>query len=166
MDDFTGVVLDKLDELGIADDTIVIWASDNGADTTYHYPAIDPDPVGVNGTGFSAVARRAVHGARGVEPDALHRSMAGEGTGPGRSATSSCNTVDWFTTLLNVAGANVPDDRIIDGMDLRDFRSATPRSRVVTSSCTFRGTGSKRPVAPVEGPSLQAGLTSTRPGRR
>ena len=27
MDDFTGVVLDKLDELGIADDTIVVWAS-------------------------------------------------------------------------------------------------------------------------------------------
>ena len=53
MDDFTGVVLDKLDELGIADDTIVIWSSDNGADTTYHYPAIDPDPVGGQWHGFS-----------------------------------------------------------------------------------------------------------------
>ena len=53
MDDFTGVVLDKLDELGLADDTIVVWASDNGADTTYHSPVIDPDPAGGQWHGFS-----------------------------------------------------------------------------------------------------------------
>ena len=53
MDDFTGVVLDKLDELGLADDTIVVWASDNGADTTYRTPAIDPDPAGGQWHGFS-----------------------------------------------------------------------------------------------------------------
>ena len=29
--------------------------------------------------------------------------------------------VDWFTTLLNAAGAQVPGDRMIDGMDMRDF---------------------------------------------
>ena len=33
MDAFTGGILDNLDELGIAEDTIVVWASDNGADT-------------------------------------------------------------------------------------------------------------------------------------
>ena len=31
------------------------------------------------------------------------------------------HAVDWFTTLLNAAGAKVPDDRMIDGMDMRDF---------------------------------------------
>jgi arylsulfatase len=31
------------------------------------------------------------------------------------------HTVDWFTTLLNVAGATVPSDRMIDGMDMGDF---------------------------------------------
>ena len=46
MDDFTGVILDKLDELGVADDTIVVWASDNGPDPTYHSPVSDPDPMG------------------------------------------------------------------------------------------------------------------------
>ena len=62
MDDFTGIVLDKLDELGIADDTIVVWASDNGPDTTYHAPGGRP------GSGrrsvvrvLWAVARRPVH---------------------------------------------------------------------------------------------------------
>ena len=53
MDDFTGMILDKLDELGLADDTIVVWASDNGADTTYRFPAIDPDPAGGQWNGFS-----------------------------------------------------------------------------------------------------------------
>ena len=29
--------------------------------------------------------------------------------------------MDWYPTLLGVAGAKVPDDRMIDGMDMRDF---------------------------------------------
>src|SRR3982074_2887332 len=32
MDAFTGVILDKLDELGLAKDTIVVWTSDNSGD--------------------------------------------------------------------------------------------------------------------------------------
>ena len=47
------MILDKLDELGLADDTIVVWASDNGADPNYRLPAIDPDPVGGQWHGFS-----------------------------------------------------------------------------------------------------------------
>ena len=35
MDDFTWKFLDALDDLGIADDTIVVWTSDNGFDTYY-----------------------------------------------------------------------------------------------------------------------------------
>ena len=42
MDDFTGRILDTLDELGVADDTIVVWASDNGADSTYRIPGHRP----------------------------------------------------------------------------------------------------------------------------
>ena len=46
MDAFTGASSTTLDELGLADDTIVVWASDNGADPNYRMPAIDPDPAG------------------------------------------------------------------------------------------------------------------------
>ena len=31
----------------------MVWASDNGADTTYHFPAVDPGPVGGQWHGFS-----------------------------------------------------------------------------------------------------------------
>jgi hypothetical protein len=43
MDDFTRKILDALDELGLAEDTIVVWASDNGADSTHRMPPSDPD---------------------------------------------------------------------------------------------------------------------------
>jgi arylsulfatase A-like enzyme len=33
-------------ELGLAEDTIVVWTSDNGADPNFRTPAMDPDPVG------------------------------------------------------------------------------------------------------------------------
>ena len=31
------------------------------------------------------------------------------------------HAVGWYRTLLNAAGAKVPSDRLIDGMDMRDF---------------------------------------------
>ena len=68
MDDFTGVVLETLDELGIAKDTIVVLSSDSGADTTYHYPAIDPDPVGGQWLGFSGTRTRSFTRTGGSTP--------------------------------------------------------------------------------------------------
>ena len=52
MDDFTRTILGTLDELGLAGDTIVVWASDNG-DPNYRMPAADPDPLGGRLKGFS-----------------------------------------------------------------------------------------------------------------
>jgi len=38
MDDFTGLILAELDRHGIAQDTVVVWSSDNGADASYRFP--------------------------------------------------------------------------------------------------------------------------------
>ena len=122
MDDFTGMILDKLDELGIADDTIVVWASDNGADTTYRFPATDPDPAGGQWHGFSAHARRLVHCAGGLqkEPDAVPGPLAREGArrqGQQRARARG--------RLLHDAGerrwGQSTGDRQIDGMDMTGF---------------------------------------------
>jgi arylsulfatase len=121
MDDFTGVILDKLDELGIGDNTIVVWASDNGADTTYHYPAADPDTMGGQWHGFSGPWR-----------GGLFSSLEGSNRTPcivrwpgkvsaGRVSNELVHAVDWFPTLLKAAGATVPSDRQIDGMDMSEF---------------------------------------------
>ena len=40
---------------------------------------------------------------------------------PGKVSNELVHCVDWYTTLLLTVGAKVPDDRIIDGVDMRDF---------------------------------------------
>ena len=121
MDDFTGTILDTLDRLGLADDTIVVWASDNGADSDYRFPAGDPDPFGGQWKGSSGPWR-----------GGLFTSLEGSNRTPcmvrwpgrvpaGKVSNELVHEVDWFTTLLRAAGATVPADRIVDGMDMRDF---------------------------------------------
>ena len=121
MDDFTGRVLETLDELGLAENTIVVWASDNGADSTYRFPAGDPDPFGGQWRGSSGPWR-----------GGLFTSLEGSNRTPcivrwpgnvpaGKVGNELVHEVDWFTTLLLAAGAEVPGDRMIDGMDMRTF---------------------------------------------
>lgn len=121
IDAFTGTILDTLNELGIADDTIVVWSSDNGADSTYRFPAMDPDPLGGAWDGFSGPWR----GGYFTSLEGSNRApciVRWPGKVPaGKVSNELVYTVDWYTTLLNVAGAAVPADRKTDGMDIRDF---------------------------------------------
>ena len=121
MDDFTGRILDALDELGLAQETIVVWASDNGADPDYRMPAGDPDPFGGQWNGFSGPWR-----------GGLLTSLEGSNRAPclvrwpgkvpaGKVSNELVHLVDTFTTLLLAAGAKIPADRQIDGMDMREF---------------------------------------------
>src|SRR5215471_15194718 len=121
MDDFTGQILDALERLGIADDTIVVWASDNGSESTYRFPAGDPDPFGGQWSGFSGPWR-----------GGLFTTLEGSNRTPcivrwpgkvpaGKVSNELVHEVDWLTTLLHAADAQVPGDRMIDGMDMGDF---------------------------------------------
>jgi len=121
IDAFTGRILDTLDDLGVADDTIVVWASDNGADTTYRMPAMDPDPAGGQWNGFSGPWR-----------GGYFTSLEGSNRAPciirwpghvpaGKVSNELVHLVDLFPTLVNAGGGSVPSDRQIDGMDMRDF---------------------------------------------
>jgi arylsulfatase len=121
MDDFTGQILDELDALGIAGDTIVVWASDNGADPNWRLPAGDPDPFGGLWTGVSGPWR-------GQYFTSLEGAMRAPciirwpGTvPPGRVSNEMVHEADLFTTLVLAGGGAVPDDRQVDGMDLRPF---------------------------------------------
>ncbi len=121
MDAFTGMILDKLDELGLSEDTIVIWTSDNGGDTTYRMPAMDPDPLGGQWNGFSGPWR----GGIGTSMEGSNRApfiIRWPGKVPaGKVSNELVHLVDTFTTLLLAGGADIPADRMIDGMDMRSF---------------------------------------------
>jgi arylsulfatase len=121
MDDFTGRILDELDSLGLADDTIVVWASDNGPDSTYRFTAGDPDPFGGQWHGFGGPWR-----------GSLFTSLEGSNRTPcivrwphkvtaGKISNEIVHEVDLFTTLVLAGGGEVPKDRLIDGIDMRDF---------------------------------------------
>ena len=89
IDAFTGRILDALDDLGLADDTIVVWTLTTARSSSYRMPAADPDPLG--GSGMDSRAR----GGAGTSPrlrarTARRASSAGQARcRPARSATSS-----------------------------------------------------------------------------
>lgn len=166
MDDFTGRVLDELDSLGVADDTIVVWTSDNGSDPTWRMPTGDPDPFGGLWTGFSGPWR-----------GGLFTSLEGSNRTPcmirwpgkvpaGRVSNELVHEVDLFFTLVLAGGGTVPSDRQVDGMDMRGSCWATRRSPGATRSCACRATGCRRSSGG-SGSSTCSSRTSSAPlGRR
>lgn len=109
MDYRTGQILDAIQQSGIADNTIVIFTSDNGPEATDPWEG-DSGPW--RGTYFTAmegslrapfIIRWPGHvTAGGVNNEIVH-------------------IVDLFPTLAHAAGGQVPNDRPIDGVDQLDF---------------------------------------------
>ena len=104
----TGLILDAIDEVGIRDDTIVVWFSDNGP-TRY---SLHPDQNGDNGM-WSGELGSAWEG--GLRAPGMMRW-------PGKirenwKTEDMIHVMDLFTTLGMLGGGDIPDDRPIDGMD-------------------------------------------------
>lgn len=105
-----GQVLDALDEAGIADETIVLYLSDNGPDAA-HYPQAS----------FSGPYRGYLGSAY---EGSIRTPMMIRWPGrvrPGRVSNEIVALVDLFPTLATLVGASVPDDRAIDGLDQSAF---------------------------------------------
>jgi arylsulfatase A-like enzyme len=109
MDHRVGQILDQLAECALDQDTLFIFASDNGPEY-----------------------RRPWRGSAGIWSGTYHTAMEGAlrvpmiVRWPGRVATGKVtneivHVVDLFTTLAGIAGQAVPDDRPIDGLDLADL---------------------------------------------
>ncbi len=110
LDPFIGKVMAKLQELGIAENTLVIIMADNGP------MAHNPPP----GAGFSETIFRGgkgdfLEGGVRVPAQAWWPGMIEEGQLVG----DIIHVTDVFTTFASLAGATkrIPTDRIIDGID-------------------------------------------------
>ena len=109
MDADFGRLLDLLDELGVADNTIVVFGGDNG-----------PEEMLLN------------RGVSGLYDGSYFTSSEGGLRSPclirwpgvipaGRESNEMVHICDMFTTLLSLAGCHVPTDRVIDGKDHSAF---------------------------------------------
>ena len=109
LDGWFGEVMDRLDELGEADNTIVIFMADNGL--MYHYEGTS----GLNQLIYRGGKTDHLEG--GVRVDAFIRwpGVIEEGSAAGDIVHVS----DLFTTLARIAGGtdHIPRDRVIDGID-------------------------------------------------
>ncbi len=108
----TGEVLDAITAAGIESNTIVIWISDDGASSL-------TGPSGSRGGSNGMWAGELGDGREGsLRTPAMIRW-------PGNIKPSKSNGMvsihDFFPTLANIIGAEVPTDRAIDGIDQTDL---------------------------------------------
>jgi len=108
-DAYVGRILDAIDQMGVADDTIVIFTADNGPEGQEPHE------------GFSGMWR-------GSYFTALEGSlrvpfiMRWPGKIPaGMVSNEIVHEIDLLPTLASVVGGRVPDDRAIDGFDQTAF---------------------------------------------
>ncbi len=108
LDDAVGRILDALARAGVADNTLVVFASDNGAAT---YTGI-ADNTPLNGGKFMNYA-----GGVNVPFAARWPGMIPSGA----TYSQPISTLDAFMTIVRAAGAELPSDRPYDGVDLLPY---------------------------------------------
>ncbi len=108
LDSGVGEVLKALDETGLADQTLVVFTSDNGPDTR--------GPYDKRGQAFPLRAAKATTREGGVRVPCV---MRWPGHIPaGMVSSEIASSMDLLPTVAGIAGAQPPQDRIIDGKDI------------------------------------------------
>ncbi|MCF7853972.1 MAG: sulfatase [Candidatus Pacebacteria bacterium] len=100
LDDTVGMLLAKLDELDMTDNTIVVFTSDNGG---LHVPELQHKRVTHN-TPYRAGKGYVYEGGQRVP---LIVRWPGQ-VPAGRTTDAPVNNIDWIPTLLELAGTRVP----------------------------------------------------------
>ena len=109
IDAYTGELLDTLDELGIAANTIFIFTSDNG-------PEMLPGHNGWSGP-WRGSYFTGLEGSLRVPFIMRWPGMVPAGT----VSNEIVHEMDLFPTFAGIVGGDVPQNRIIDGFDQLDF---------------------------------------------
>ena len=153
----TGVILDTLAETALADRTLVIWTADNGP----------PPPRGTPHHGSTAplTPRQRYDASEGGLRVPFIARWPGR-IKPGTLCREVATNMDLFTTLVRLAGAEVPRDRIIDGKDILPLLRGEPGARSPHEAFHFYfgsqlqavRSGKWKLHLPLEKPILQQGM--------
>jgi arylsulfatase A len=116
----TGELIKAIEELGLSQDTIVVFTSDNGA-ARNNWGVEEADWLGSNAP-FRGYKHSAWEG--GLRVPCV---MWGPGRIPSGSVCSELATVmDFLPTFAAMAGAELPTDRVIDGRDISALMTGKP----------------------------------------
>ena len=102
MDFHTGRLMDTLKRLGIEDNTVVVYTSDNG-----RWPGRNADQP-IRGSKLTAFEG-------GLRVPCI---VTGTGVRKGHESSVVAHMMDWYPTLASLAGIRVPEKVILDGRDL------------------------------------------------
>jgi arylsulfatase A-like enzyme len=109
MDVHVGEILDAIDDLNIRENTIVVFTSDNGPESTWPWQGSSGPWRGYYFTHMEGSLRTPF-------------IIRWPGKIPiGRVSNEIVHEVDSYTTFANMAGVPIPKDRFIDGVDQTDF---------------------------------------------
>ncbi len=118
----TGRLLDALDELGLRENTLVLYTTDNGP---WNQPAYTRKKKGhPPGAGFWGEAGPLRNGKGSCYEGGCRVPCIARWPGKvpaGRVSDAIFATVDFLPTFATLAGFKVPDDRFIDGVDQTDL---------------------------------------------
>jgi len=104
----TGVIMYELKRLGLDENTIVLFTSDNGSEAS--------------GRGGSNAPLRGTKGTTWEGGQRLPLIVRWPGVAPaGETCGEMATSMDLLPTLAGLAGTAAPDDRIIDGKDIREM---------------------------------------------
>lgn len=115
MDNAVSLVLAQLDELGLAENTIVCFTSDNG---------------GVSSGDAFATSNLPLRGGKGRQWEGGTREpffLKAPGIArPGLAFDTPVSGIDWYPTLLELAGVSLPAGHVIDGVSLVPLLQGRP----------------------------------------
>lgn len=112
----TDVLLHELKDLGLADNTLVIFTSDNGSRA--------------RDEGGSNAPLRATKGTTWEGGQRVPCIMRWPGKIPAGQTNSELTlSMDFYPTFAQIGGASIPTDRIIDGNDIRPLMFAEPDAK-------------------------------------
>jgi arylsulfatase A-like enzyme len=123
MDHHIGRVLKAIDELGYRDNTLVIFSSDNGPVTSDWINWWETNAYGSTG-GYRGRKHGLYEGGLRVPAIIRYPGMVE----PGSVSEALSIGMDLFTTILNQTSARVPNDRVLDGVDLSPLFEGKPLS--------------------------------------
>ncbi|MEZ6067091.1 MAG: arylsulfatase [Planctomycetaceae bacterium] len=138
LDTITGRLLDEIAGLGIDDETLVLFTSDNGPETLHTVWMREDhqhDPAG----GYRGMKRDGWEGGHRVPMLARWPGRIP----PGRVSRQLINTTDVFATLASLVGYELPDDVAVDSFDMLPVLLGTQPEEDAVRPCmltqSFRG---------------------------